>query len=132
MPGIVKTVAASLNMRANISLSMPTRQAPRKHDFLSLFSRYNITTFCAPPTAYRVFVKRDLSKYGIMDLQYATTAGEALNPEVWQQFYDKTGLKLMEGFGQTETTLSLGNFVGTEPKPGSMRALKRRSGSSKK
>jgi len=90
------------------------------HDFLSLFSRYNITTFCAPPTAYRVFVKRDLSKYGIMDLQYATTAGEALNPEVWQQFYDKTGLKLMEGFGQTETTLSLGNFVGTEPKPGSM------------
>ena len=90
------------------------------HDFLSLFSRYNITTFCAPPTAYRVFVKRDLTKYGIMDLQHATTAGEALNPEVWQQFYDKTGLKLMEGFGQTETTLSLGNLIGTEPKPGSM------------
>ncbi len=90
------------------------------HDFLSLFSRYGVTTFCAPPTAYRVFVKRDLSKYGIMDLQYATTAGEALNPEVWQQFYDKTGLKLMEGFGQTETTLTLANFVGTEPKPGSM------------
>ncbi|MEA4923603.1 MAG: AMP-binding protein [Eubacteriaceae bacterium] len=90
------------------------------HDFLSLFSRYNITTFCAPPTAYRVFVKRDLSKYGICDLQYATTAGEALNAEVWQQFYDKTGLKIMEGFGQTETTLTLCNLFGTEPKPGSM------------
>ena len=90
------------------------------HDFLSLFSTYNITTFCAPPTAYRVFVKRDLSKYGICDLEYATTAGEALNSEVWQQFYDKTGIKIMEGFGQTETTLTLCNLVGTEPKPGSM------------
>lgn len=90
------------------------------HDFLTLFKAYGITTFCAPPTAYRVFVKRDLSKYGIVDLQYATTAGEALNAEVWQQFYDKTGLKIMEGFGQTETTLSLGTLYGTAPKPGSM------------
>ncbi|MEG0392968.1 MAG: AMP-binding protein, partial [Anaerovoracaceae bacterium] len=90
------------------------------HDFLSLFATYGITTFCAPPTAYRVFVKRDLEKYKLSNLEYATTAGEALNPEVWQQFYDKTGLKLMEGFGQTETTLSLCNLVGTTPKPGSM------------
>ena len=91
-----------------------------KHDFLSLFGKYPITTFCAPPTAYRVFVKRDLSKYDLSRLQYATTAGEALNSEVWQNFYDQTGLKIMEGFGQTETTMSLGNLVGTEPKPGSM------------
>jgi Acyl-coenzyme A synthetases/AMP-(fatty) acid ligases len=90
------------------------------HDFLSLFGKYPITTFCAPPTAYRVFVKRDLSKYDLSRLQYATTAGEALNSEVWQNFYDQTGLKIMEGFGQTETTMSLGNLVGTEPKPGSM------------
>lgn len=90
------------------------------YDFLGLFDKYPITTFCAPPTAYRVFVKRNLEKYGISKLQYATTAGEALNPEVWQQFYDKTGLKLMEGFGQTETTLVLLNMVGSETKPGSM------------
>ncbi len=90
------------------------------HDFLSLFGKYPITTFCAPPTAYRVFVKRDLSKYDLSRLQYVTTAGEALNAEVWQTFYDKTGLKIMEGFGQTETTMSLGNLCGTMPKPGSM------------
>lgn len=90
------------------------------HDFLSLFGKYPITTFCAPPTAYRVFVKRDLSKYDLSRLQYVTTAGEALNAEVWQAFYDKTGLKIMEGFGQTETTMSLGNLCGTTPKPGSM------------
>ncbi len=90
------------------------------HDFLSLFSTYNISTFCAPPTAYRVFVKRDLEKYKLSELEYVTTAGEALNAEVWQQFYDKTGLEIMEGFGQTETTLSLCNLYGTTPKPGSM------------
>ncbi|MGI6204832.1 MAG: AMP-binding protein [Anaerovoracaceae bacterium] len=90
------------------------------HDFLSLFGSYPITTFCAPPTAYRVFVKRDLSRYDLSKLKYVTTAGEALNPEVWQNFYQQTGLKIMEGFGQTETTMSLGNLVGTEPKPGSM------------
>lgn len=90
------------------------------HDFLSLFSAYNISTFCAPPTAYRVFVKRDLEKYELSKLEYVTTAGEALNAEVWQQFYDKTGLEIMEGFGQTETTLSLCNLYGTTPKPGSM------------
>lgn len=90
------------------------------HDFLSLFDRYKITTFCAPPTAYRVFVKRDLEKYKLSQMDYVTTAGEALNSEVWQQFYDKTGLSIMEGFGQTETTLTLCNLYGTNPKPGSM------------
>ncbi|MEE3362199.1 MAG: AMP-binding protein, partial [Anaerovoracaceae bacterium] len=81
------------------------------HDFLSLFGRFPITTFCAPPTAYRVFVKRDLSKYDFSKLKYVTTAGEALSPEVWQNFYRQTGLKIMEGFGQTETTMSLGNLT---------------------
>ncbi len=90
------------------------------HDFLSLFKTYHITTFCAPPTAYRIFVKRDLAQYGLDQLEYVTSAGEALNGEVWQQFYEKTGLKIMEGFGQTETCLSLGTLYGTEPKPGSM------------
>lgn len=90
------------------------------HDFLSLFSEYPITTFCAPATAYRVFAKKDLAKYGISKLEHVTTAGEALSPEIWKQFYDKTGLKIMEGFGQTETTLTLCNLYGTDPKPGSM------------
>lgn len=90
------------------------------HDFLSLFAGFGITTFCAPPTAYRILVKRNLEKYRLSELKHATTAGEALNPKVWQQFHDKTGLKIMEGFGQTETTLTVCNLVGTEPRPGSM------------
>ncbi len=90
------------------------------HDILPLFAKYNITTFCAPPTMYRFFIKEDLSKYDLSSLKYANVAGEALNPEVFQQFLAATGLRLMEGFGQTETTLSIGNFVGMTPKPGSM------------
>lgn len=89
-------------------------------DLLPLFSKYKITTFCAPPTIYRFFIKEDLSKYDLSSLKYVTTAGEALNPEVYNQIYAATGLKLFEAFGQTETTLTLGNFVGTNPKPGSM------------
>ena len=89
-------------------------------DVLQMFKRYNITTFCAPPTMYRFFIKEDLSKFDLSSLEHATIAGEALNPEVFQQFYRATGLKLMEGFGQTETTLAVANLVGTNPKPGSM------------
>ncbi len=89
-------------------------------DILPLFKEHNITTFCAPPTMYRFFIKEDLSKYDLSSIKYATTAGEALNPEVWHQFRAATGLKIMEGFGQTETTLSIANLVGSEPKPGSM------------
>lgn len=89
-------------------------------DVLSLLENYNITTFCAPPTIYRFFIKEDLSKYNLSSLKYATIAGEALNPEVFKQFYNATGIKLMEGFGQTETTLTLANMIGTKPKPGSM------------
>ena len=87
---------------------------------LPLFAKYKITTFCAPPTIYRFFIKEDLSKYDLSTLTYACIAGEPLNPEVFHQFYKATGLKLMEGFGQTETTLTLFNPVGSEPKPGSM------------
>ncbi|MGN1036580.1 MAG: AMP-binding protein [Ruminococcus sp.] len=87
---------------------------------LPMFKKYNITTFCAPPTMYRFFIKEDLSKYDLSSIKYATVAGEALNPEVYNQFLKATGVKLMEGFGQTETTLTVGNFVGMSPKPGSM------------
>ncbi len=89
-------------------------------DILPLFKEYNITTFCAPPTMFRFFIKEDLGNYDLSSLEYATVAGEALNPEVFQQFYKHTGIKLMEGFGQTETTLTVGNFIGMTPKPGSM------------
>ncbi len=87
---------------------------------LPMFKKYNITTFCAPPTMYRFFIKEDLSKYDLSSIKYATVAGEALNPEVYNQFLKATGVKLMEGFGQTETTLAIGNFVGMTAKPGSM------------
>lgn len=87
---------------------------------LPMFKKYNITTFCAPPTMYRFFIKEDLSKFDLSSIKYATVAGEALNPEVYNQFLKATGVKLMEGFGQTETTLTVGNFVGMSAKPGSM------------
>ncbi len=89
-------------------------------DILPLFAKYNITTFCAPPTMYRFFIKEDLSKYDLSSIEYATTAGEALNPEVFNQFKKATGLTIMEGVGQTETTLSIANFVGSTCKIGSM------------
>lgn len=79
-----------------------------------------VTTFCAPPTMYRYFIKEDLSRYDFSNLKYTTIAGEPLNPEVYNQWKNATGLKLMEGFGQTETTLSVANYVFMEPKPGSM------------
>lgn len=90
------------------------------HDILSMFKKYNITTFCAPPTMFRFFIKEDLSKYDLSSLEYAVVAGEALNPEVFNQFFKATGIKLMEGFGQTETTVSVCNLVGTQPRVGSM------------
>ncbi|MBQ6895474.1 MAG: AMP-binding protein [Clostridia bacterium] len=89
-------------------------------DILPMFKKYNITTFCAPPTMYRFFIKEDLSKYDLSSLKYTTVAGEALNPEVYEQWKKATGLSLMEGFGQTETTLTIANLRGMTPKPGSM------------
>ena len=90
------------------------------HDILPMFAKYNITTFCAPPTMYRLLIKEDISKYDLSSIKYANTAGEALNPEVFHQFKKITGLTIMEGFGQTETTLTIGNLVGMKPKVGSM------------
>lgn len=89
-------------------------------DLLPLFAKYNISTFCAPPTMFRFFIREDLSKYDLSSLKYATIAGEALNPEVFNIFYKNTGIKLMEGFGQTETTCIVANLRGMEPRPGSM------------
>ncbi len=89
-------------------------------DILPMFKKYNITTFCAPPTMLRMMIKEDISKYDLSSIVHMTTAGEALNPEVSRQFRKATGLRIMEGFGQTETTLCIGNLFGTVPKLGSM------------
>ena len=89
-------------------------------DILPMFAKYHITTFCAPPTMLRMMIKEDISKYDLSSIVHMTTAGEALNPEVWRQFRKATGLRIMEGFGQTETTLTIGNLFGTTPKIGSM------------
>jgi acetyl-CoA synthetase len=89
-------------------------------DILPKFAKYKITTFCAPPTMYRFFIKEDLSGYDLTSIKYSTIAGEALNPEVYEQWKKATGLPLMEAFGQTESTVIVGNFVGMKPKPGSM------------
>ena len=87
---------------------------------LPMFKTYNITTFCAPPTMYRMLIKQDLSKYDLSSIHHATTAGEALNPEVFYQFEKATGLQIAEGFGQTEMTLGIANLFGTMLKPGAM------------
>ena len=83
-------------------------------------SKHGVTTFCAPPTIYRFLIKEDLSKYSFSTLEYAVTAGEPLNPEVYNKFYEFTGLRLMEGFGQTETVVCIANFPWMKPRPGSM------------
>ena len=87
---------------------------------LPMFAKYHITTFCAPPTILRMLIKEDLSKYDLSSIVHMTTAGEALNPEVYIQFEKQTGLQIMEGFGQTETTMTIGNLIGGTHKIGSM------------
>ena len=87
---------------------------------LPLFKKYGITTFCAPPTMYRMLIKQDLSRFDLSTIEHASTAGEALNPEVFRQFENHTGLKIMEGFGQSESTLIIGNLAGGSHKIGSM------------
>lgn len=89
-------------------------------DILHKIGQYRITSLCAPPTIYRFLIREDLSKYDLSSLEYCTTAGEALNGAVYDTFKRLTGVRLMEGFGQTETTLTLATFPWTEPKPGSM------------
>ena len=89
-------------------------------DILPLFAKYHITTFCAPPTMYRMMIKEDLTKYDMSSVNHATIAGEALNPEVFRQLEKLTGLQVMEGFGQSESTLIIGNLAGANHKIGSM------------
>ena len=89
-------------------------------DILPMFAKYQITTFCAPPTMLRMMVKQDISKYDLSSIKHMTTAGEALNPEVYRQFENATGLQIMEGFGQTELTLTIANLLGGKHKVGSM------------
>ena len=89
-------------------------------NMLEKASKHGVSTFCAPPTIYRFLIKEDLSKYDFSTLKYAVTAGEPLNPEVYNKFYEFTGLKLMEGFGQTECVVCVANFPWMEPRPGSM------------
>ena len=87
---------------------------------LRQIERYRITSFCAPPTIYRFLIREDFSGYDLSSLRYCCTAGEALNPAVYDKFYELTGIQLMEGFGQTETTMTLGTMPWMKPKPGSM------------
>lgn len=89
-------------------------------DILPMFKKYNITTFCAPPTMLRMMIKEDLASYDLSSIKHMTTAGEALNPEVYTQFERMTGLQIKEGFGQTETTLMIANLRGKSHKIGSM------------
>ena len=87
---------------------------------MPMFKKYQITTFCAPPTMLRMMIKQDLSNYDFSSVQHMTTAGEALNPEVYRQFEKATGLQIIEGFGQSESTMIIGNMVGAPHKIGSM------------
>jgi len=89
-------------------------------EILEVISRHKVTSFCAPPTIYRFFIKEDLTKFDLSSLKHCSIAGEPLNPEVYNQFLKATGIKLMEAYGQTELTVTLGTFPWMEPKPGSM------------
>ena len=89
-------------------------------DVLHMIQRHGITSFCAPPTVFRFLIREDLTKFDISTLRYCTIAGEALNPKVYEEWLKFTGIKLMEGFGQTETTLTIATYPWLEPKPGSM------------
>ena len=89
-------------------------------ELLNVIVKHKVTSFCAPPTIYRFFIKEDLTKFDLSSLQHCSIAGEPLNPEVYNQFLKATGMKLLEGYGQTELTITLATFPWMEPKPGSM------------
>jgi len=89
-------------------------------NLLSVIEKYKVTTFCAPPTIYRFLIKEDLTKYDLSNLKYCVVAGEPLNAEVYKQFLECTGIRLMEGFGQTECTVAVATYFWMDPKPGSM------------
>lgn len=89
-------------------------------DLLGVIEKYKVTSFCAPPTIYRFFVKNGIDNYDLSNLTYCTNAGEALNPEIYKEFYEATGIKLIESYGQTETTPLVLNIAGSEARIGSM------------
>lgn len=89
-------------------------------DILRVLSDYHMTSFCAPPTVFRFLIREDVGAFDLSALRYCTIAGEALNPSVYEEWLRLTGLRLMEGFGQTETTLTVGTYPWVEPRPGSM------------
>ncbi|MCL2633630.1 MAG: AMP-binding protein [Oscillospiraceae bacterium] len=89
-------------------------------DVLKMIQDYKITSFCAPPTMFRFFIKEGLGSYDLSCLKYCVIAGEALNPEIFERWLEYTGIELMEGFGQTESVVMLANLIGMQPKPGSM------------
>lgn len=89
-------------------------------DILRTIEKHRITSFCAPPTVFRFLIKEDVEMYDISSLRYCTVAGEALNPSVFDTWKRLTGISLMEGYGQTESTLSIGTYPWCKPKPGSM------------
>jgi len=89
-------------------------------EILGLLEKYKITSLCCPPTMFRFLMQEDVASYDLSSLKYCTIAGEALSPDVFNKWYEYTGVKLMEGFGQTETTVMIANIIGSKPKPGSM------------
>ena len=89
-------------------------------DILDMVSRYHVTTLCCPPTMYRLMMQSDVDKHDLSDLKYCTTAGEALNPDLYDFWREHTGLTIYEGFGQTETPLTIANLNNARPRPGSM------------
>jgi acetyl-CoA synthetase len=89
-------------------------------NLMGVIEKYKVTTFCAPPTIYRFLIKEDLTKFDLSHLNYCVVAGEPLNPEVFRQFFEHTGIKLMEGYGQTECTVAIATYPWMKPKPGSM------------
>jgi acetyl-CoA synthetase len=89
-------------------------------NLMQVIEKYKVTTFCAPPTIYRFLIKEDLKSFDLRQLKYCVVAGEPLNPEVFRQFYEQTGIRLMEGYGQTECTVAVATYPWMDPKPGSM------------
>jgi acetyl-CoA synthetase len=92
----------------------------KPRDLLDMIAKYRITSFCAPPTIYRYLIKEDLGQWELSCLEHCSVAGEPLNPEVYDKWFETTGLKLMEGYGQTELVVTVATFKWMEPKPGSM------------
>lgn len=107
-------------MMAGCSVFVYDHQKFTPVDMLQVIADYKVTSFCAPPTVYRFLIKEDFSKYDLSSLEYCTTAGEALNPKVFETFKERTGIMLMEAFGQTETVVQIGTYPWLEPKPGAM------------